>query len=155
MCIRVPEGGAYILRFRRVDPDCSLPRLMPTLTLGSPCYAMDSSRYSLMVVTSSGQLYSWLVPLLVVIHLLAEILFKEYENTNVAFPPNLHFPPSRCIPKPHHTLRNSPTQRSPYNSMFKWDSPLIRGAPNVMDQTQRALVGRRFRCLARTSTQYE
>ncbi|KZP25696.1 histone transcription regulator 1 [Athelia psychrophila] len=34
-------------------------RLMPTLTLGSPAYAVDSSNHSLMVVTASGQLYSW------------------------------------------------------------------------------------------------
>lgn len=32
---------------------------MPTLSLGSPCHAIDSSKNSLMVVTSSGQLYSW------------------------------------------------------------------------------------------------
>ncbi|KAF7980268.1 hypothetical protein HWV62_39019 [Athelia sp. TMB] len=34
-------------------------RSMPTLTLGSPCYAIDSSKHSLMVVTASGQLFSW------------------------------------------------------------------------------------------------
>jgi hypothetical protein len=36
-------------------------RLMPTLCLGSPCHAIDSSKNSLMVVTSSGQLYSWYI----------------------------------------------------------------------------------------------
>jgi len=34
-------------------------RLMPTLSLGSPCWAMDSSKHSLMVATCSGQIYSW------------------------------------------------------------------------------------------------
>ncbi|KAF8632896.1 hypothetical protein AX17_004742 [Amanita inopinata Kibby_2008] len=34
-------------------------RLMPTMSLGSPCSFMDGCKYSLLVVTSSGQLYSW------------------------------------------------------------------------------------------------
>jgi len=34
-------------------------RLMPPLSLGSPCHAIDSSKNCLMIVTSSGQLYSW------------------------------------------------------------------------------------------------
>lgn len=133
-CVRVLSSVAC-------RPNCSLRRLMPTLTLGSPCYAMDSSRYSLMVVTSSGQLHSWLVLFWLPSISLAKIFLKEYENTNVAFPRNLHFPPSRRISKPYHTLCNSPAQRSSYNSMFERDSPLIRGISDVMDQTQRALVG--------------
>ncbi|KDQ60101.1 hypothetical protein JAAARDRAFT_125533 [Jaapia argillacea MUCL 33604] len=34
-------------------------RLMPTLALGSPCAFMESSKNSLMVVTTSGQLHVW------------------------------------------------------------------------------------------------
>jgi protein HIRA/HIR1 len=34
-------------------------RVMPTLSLGSPCAFMDGNKNSLMVVTASGQLYSW------------------------------------------------------------------------------------------------
>lgn len=34
-------------------------RLMPTLSLGSPCAFMDGNKNSLMVVTASGELYSW------------------------------------------------------------------------------------------------
>ena len=78
-----------------------------------------------MVVTSSGQLYSWLASLLIALDLLTEVLFQEYQNTNVAFSPDLHFSPSQRIPESYHTLRNSPTQRSSYNSMFKRHSPLI------------------------------
>src|ERR1700722_6654883 len=34
-------------------------RLMPTLSLGSPCAFMDGANDALMLLTSSGQLYSW------------------------------------------------------------------------------------------------
>ncbi|KAF8886135.1 histone transcription regulator 1 [Infundibulicybe gibba] len=34
-------------------------RLMPTLSLGSPCSSMDGNKNCLMVITCSGQLYSW------------------------------------------------------------------------------------------------
>ncbi|KAF8631486.1 hypothetical protein AX15_002373 [Amanita polypyramis BW_CC] len=34
-------------------------RLMPTMSLGSPCAFIDGNKHSLMVITSSGQLYSW------------------------------------------------------------------------------------------------
>jgi protein HIRA/HIR1 len=34
-------------------------RLMPTLSLGSPCSFMDVSKHILLVITSNGQLYIW------------------------------------------------------------------------------------------------
>ncbi|PFH50533.1 hypothetical protein AMATHDRAFT_144901 [Amanita thiersii Skay4041] len=34
-------------------------RIMPTMCLGSPCSFIDGCKYSLLVLTSSGQLYSW------------------------------------------------------------------------------------------------
>lgn len=102
--------------------------------------------YGLVEVLSYGGHILWTTtflvgPFLAAINFLAKIFLKEYENTNVAFPRNLDFPPSRRISKPYHTLCNSPAQRSSYNSMFERDSPLIRGISDVMDQTQRALVG--------------
>ncbi|KAJ8087366.1 HIR complex subunit [Marasmius tenuissimus] len=36
-------------------------RLMPTLALGSPCSLIDGNKNCLMVITQSGQLYSWRV----------------------------------------------------------------------------------------------
>ncbi|KAF8911743.1 WD40-repeat-containing domain protein [Mucidula mucida] len=36
-------------------------RLMPNLSLGSPCSLMDGAKNALLVITSSGQVYSWAV----------------------------------------------------------------------------------------------
>ncbi|KAF8067726.1 histone transcription regulator 1 [Lyophyllum atratum] len=34
-------------------------RLMPTLTLGAPCSYMEATKHALLIITSTGQLYSW------------------------------------------------------------------------------------------------
>lgn len=67
-------------------------RLIPTLSLGSPCSFMDVSKHVLLVITSSGQLYSWNVkkqcsifPSISVLPLLTS---PNYTVTSAAVRPN-------------------------------------------------------------------
>ena|ERR1700734_1177002 len=61
---------------------------MPTLSLGSPCHTIDSSKNSLMVVTSSGQLYSWYIVFLSPSH--RTVLTRTSRNTRTQ---SSYFPP--------------------------------------------------------------
>ncbi|KAI3608524.1 transcription corepressor [Moniliophthora roreri] len=86
-------------------------RLMPTLALGSPCSLIDGNKHCLMVITQSGQLYSWKV------------------NKNSAF-----FPPTSVIPlisSPNYTITSAlvrpngcPIINCSNGSVFSYDSQL-------------------------------
>ncbi|RDB30330.1 Protein HIR1 [Hypsizygus marmoreus] len=59
-------------------------RFMPTLTLGAPCSFMDANKHSLLIITSTGQLYAWNV-----------------KKQNTYFPPISISP---VLSYPHHTI---------------------------------------------------
>ncbi|KAK7036557.1 HIR complex subunit [Paramarasmius palmivorus] len=86
-------------------------RLMPTLSLGSPCSLIDGNKHCLMVITQSGQLYSWKV------------------NKNSAFFPPISVAP--LISSPNYTITSAlvrpngcPIVNCSNGSVFSYDSQL-------------------------------
>jgi protein HIRA/HIR1 len=57
-------GRRYVQTFdlNEVLSHCFVVRFMPTLTLGAPCSYMEATKHALLIITSTGQLYSWSVP---------------------------------------------------------------------------------------------
>ncbi|KAF8341910.1 histone transcription regulator 1 [Amanita rubescens] len=72
-------------------------RLMPTMSLDSPCSFIDGNKHSLLVITSSGQLYSW-----------------NMKKQTVYFPPVSVLP--LLASSPNHTITSA--------SAYSYDSSL-------------------------------
>ncbi|KAG7097673.1 hypothetical protein E1B28_004999 [Marasmius oreades] len=86
-------------------------RLMPTLALGSPCSVIDGNKNCLLVITQSGQLYSWRV------------------NKNTAFFPSISVLP--LLSSPNYTITSAmvrpngtPIVNCSNGSVFSYDPQL-------------------------------
>jgi hypothetical protein len=114
-----PTGRRYLLLdiclFKSLMFDV-FARLMPPLSLGSPCSFMHGTKYALMVITSNGQLFSWYVNyavLMLAIQVVMHAKPQERQKANMPLPSPKRSSPAHLKPQLHHRNRHRPSERQP------------------------------------------
>jgi hypothetical protein len=94
------EVGVLSAQGRLVQLLIAHCRLLPTLSLGSPCAFMDGNKTSLMVLTSSGQLHSWYVCSRSICRVTTYLLaIQEREESSGSLPCRISCSPSNLLNK--------------------------------------------------------